>query len=112
MHANSIIYCDLKPSNVLLNEYSTLKLCDFGLARKLQDLASKKEEEDGEEPKAKSGTPYYMAPELFSDEGVHSFQSDVWALGCVLFEMATGKPPFSASGLKDLIQQIQDAPVP
>jgi serine/threonine-protein kinase ULK4 len=67
----------LKPSNVLLNEYSTLKLCDFGLARKLQDLANntKKEEPaaEGEDSKAKSGTPYYMAPELFSDEGVHSF---------------------------------------
>jgi serine/threonine-protein kinase ULK4 len=53
-----------------------------------------------------------MAPELFTDDGVHSFQSDIWALGCVLFEMATGKPPFSASGLKDLIQEIQEAPVP
>ena len=42
MHANGIIYCDLKPSNVLLNEYSTLKLCDFGLARKLTDLANNK----------------------------------------------------------------------
>ena len=36
LHFNGIIYCDLKPSNVLLNEYSTLKLCDFGLARKLR----------------------------------------------------------------------------
>jgi serine/threonine-protein kinase ULK4 len=38
LHANSVVYCDLKPSNVLVNEYSTLKLCDFGLARKLSDL--------------------------------------------------------------------------
>jgi len=104
LHANSIIYCDLKPSNVLLNEYSTLKLCDFGLSRKLQDLtATKTDDDQAEDNKAKSGTPYYMAPELFADDGVHSFQSDIWALGCVLFEMATGKPPFSASGLKDLI---------
>jgi serine/threonine-protein kinase ULK4 len=75
LHANSIVYCDLKPSNVLLNEYSTLKLCDFGLSRKLVDLDSKeaKIDEDGEETKSKSGTPYYMAPELFTDEGVHSF---------------------------------------
>lgn len=41
LHFNGIIYCDLKPSNVLLNEYTTLKLCDFGLARKLADLANK-----------------------------------------------------------------------
>lgn len=76
LHANSIIYCDLKPSNVLLNEYSTLKLCDFGLARKLVDLDSnhaREEADQTDEPKAKSGTPYYMAPELFADEGVHSF---------------------------------------
>ena len=38
LHANSIIYCDLKPSNVLMNEYNTLKLCDFGLSKKLTDL--------------------------------------------------------------------------
>jgi len=53
-----------------------------------------------------------MAPELFADDGVYSFYSDMWALGCVLYELASGKPPFAASGLKDLITQIceQDAP--
>ena len=106
MHFNGVIYNDLKPSNVLLNEYNTLKLCDFGLARKLADLTSGKdrgnntEQQDGENgPKRKNGTPYYMAPELFNEEGVYSFQSDIWALGCVLYEMATGLPPFKASGL-------------
>ena len=62
------MYCDLKPSNVLLNEYSTLKLCDFGLSRKLVDLDSNSPQDaelEGDEVKAKSGTPYYMAPELF-----------------------------------------------
>lgn len=44
-----------------------------------------------------------MAPELFQDDGVYSFYSDFWALGCVLHEMATGKTPFTATGLKDLI---------
>lgn len=44
LHANSIIYADLKPSNVLMNEYNTLKLCDFGLSKKLTDLTKKKEE--------------------------------------------------------------------
>ena len=41
-----------------------------------------------------------MAPELFNEEGVYSFQSDIWALGCVLYEMSTGLPPFKASGLQ------------
>jgi serine/threonine-protein kinase ULK4 len=44
-----------------------------------------------------------MAPELFQDDGVYSFYSDFWALGCVLYELATGKPPFNATLLKDLI---------
>ena len=117
LHANSVVYCDLKPSNVLLNEYSTLKLCDFGLARKLVDLQAdgKNQEAGGEDannPKRKNGTPYYMAPELFTEEGVFSFQSDIWALGCVLYEMATGEPPFGAKGLNQLISQIQEAPTP
>jgi serine/threonine-protein kinase ULK4 len=83
LHFNGIIYCDLKPSNVLLNEYSTLKLCDFGLARKLSDLVAGKNGAGNTGPeevttsengsKRKNGTPYYMAPELFNDEGVYSF---------------------------------------
>jgi len=108
LHANNIIYADLKPSNVLMNEYNTLKLCDFGLSKKLNDLM--KPEEDTSKPK--SGTPYYMAPELFSDEGVYSFYSDMWALGCVLYELATGKPPFAATGLKDLITEICEKETP
>lgn len=50
-----------------------------------------------------------MAPELFQDNGVHSFFSDFWALGCILYELATGKPPFSTSSLKDLIQMILES---
>ena len=47
-----------------------------------------------------------MAPELFHDQGVHSFASDFWSLGCLLFELATGRPPFFSNSLKDLITMI------
>ena len=53
-----------------------------------------------------------MAPELFADDGVYSFYSDMWALGCVLYELATGKPPYAATGLKDLITQICEEETP
>jgi len=53
-----------------------------------------------------------MAPELFQDDGVYSFSSDIWALGCVLYELATGKPPFNSNNLNDLISQIVDMGTP
>ncbi len=69
-----------------------LKLCDFGVARKISDIV----EESGNK-KNTQGTPSYMAPELFSDDGVYSFASDFWSLGIVLYELATGKTPFTST---------------
>lgn len=61
LHENSVIYSDLKPANVLVNEYGVLKLCDFGLSKKIEDLIKP----DSDPTKPKAGTPYYMAPELY-----------------------------------------------
>ena len=47
-----------------------------------------------------------MAPELFQDEGVYSYSSDIWALGCVLYELATGHPPFVSSSFTELVNLI------
>lgn len=47
-----------------------------------------------------------MAPELFQDNGVYSYQSDFWSLGCILIELATGKPPFFSATFKEMVQQI------
>lgn len=85
LHERGIIFVDLRPSNLLLNEYSVVKLADFGQARRIVDLTP---------TESKRGTPYYMAPELFQDGSVYSYYSDFWAFGCVLYEMAAGHPPF------------------
>lgn len=63
-------------------------------------------------PQAKRGTPCYMAPELFQEGAVHSFASDMWAVGCVLYECATGQPPYVSSSFTQLVSAILEAPLP
>ncbi|POM58557.1 ULK/ULK protein Kinase [Phytophthora palmivora] len=105
LHANSILYCDLKPANVLIDEFGSLKLADFGLARRIPGS-----DETPTRPLA-PGSPHYMAPELFQQPTVHSFASDFWALGCVLYELRTGRQPFIHTNFSELARMIQTKPV-
>lgn len=59
---------------------------------------------------AKRGTPCYMAPELFQEGATHSTASDLWALGCLLYECATGQPPFASSSFNQLVHDILHSP--
>ena len=78
---------------MLFNEYGNVKISDLGLAKQLVDLITSTVQgpEDREQrDMSKRGSPFYMAPELFQDGGVYSYQSDLWALGCVAYELAKG----------------------
>ena len=112
LHSQGVLYCDLKPSNILLDENGKIKLGDFGLARRLGrggDAAGGGAGGAG----GKRGTPCYMAPELFQEAGCHSMASDLWALGCVLYECAAGHPPFVSSSFTSLVRSIlEDDPKP
>lgn len=88
MHTQGMLHCDLRPRNFLVDEYGILKIADFKMARKLPKQPL------GDTPLDQRGTPPYMAPELFNSDGVHSFTSDFWALGCVLYELRRGFAPF------------------
>lgn len=107
-HQNNIIHRDLKPANVLLTRDGTPKITDFGLAKQLDSATG------GTRTGAIMGTPSYMSPEQAAgrsrDIGPHT---DVYALGAMLYEFLTGRPPFLAdSGWDTVLQVVNDDPVP
>ena len=94
LHSNNVIYRDLKPENILMDSEGHIKLSDFGLSKLL------------ESPKDKAytlcGTLQYLAPEIIKNKG-YDKSVDWWSLGCVYYEMLTGKMPFKVKG--NLINQ-------
>jgi eukaryotic-like serine/threonine-protein kinase len=116
-HALGIFHRDLKPQNVMLTDGGLAKILDFGLARRLppEDAtfdpskpALAKDASVAATYTARGGTIRYMAPEQFVT-GQSSVQSDVWALGVILFELASGQHPFSRPDAEDFqaIRAIQ-----
>ncbi|KAF3910126.1 Myosin-IIIB [Arthrobotrys entomopaga] len=93
-----IVHRDLKPENVFLDHDTCVKLGDFGLSR---ILAS-----DQHMATTYVGTPYYMSPEIVCDLPYTS-RSDIWSLGCVIYELCALSPPFDAKSLPALCQKIQ-----
>ena len=101
IHQNSIIHCNLKPSNIIIDEFGNVKICDFKKALN----ANKMTIQDIKRNKT-AMTPCYTAPELFSENGIYSFKTDLWALGCIMYEMAIGQVPFFEERVNKLIMKI------
>uniref|UniRef100_A0A3B5M729 Mitogen-activated protein kinase kinase kinase 19 n=1 Tax=Xiphophorus couchianus TaxID=32473 RepID=A0A3B5M729_9TELE len=93
LHQNRVIHRDLKGNNVMLMPTGVIKLIDFGCARRLSCL-NHTAPNSGELLKSIHGTPYWMAPEIINESG-YGRKSDIWSVGCTVFEMATGKPPLA-----------------
>ncbi|KAL4113809.1 hypothetical protein QTP88_017381 [Uroleucon formosanum] len=97
LHQQNIIHRDLKLGNLFLNDEMEVKIGDLGLAAKIEFAGQRK--------KTLCGTPNYIAPEILSKTG-HSFEVDVWSIGCIMYTLLVGKPPFETNSLKETYTRI------
>ncbi|XP_077389543.1 serine/threonine-protein kinase Nek1 isoform X2 [Festucalex cinctus] len=97
VHDRKILHRDLKSQNIFLTKDGTVQLGDFGIARVLNSTV--------ELARTCIGTPYYLSPEICENKPYNN-KSDIWALGCVLYEMCTLKHAFEAGNMKNLVLKI------
>ncbi|CAI2724596.1 unnamed protein product [Schistosoma spindalis] len=98
LHQNKVMHRDLKLANLFLDDNLKIKIGDFGLASRISH--------EGEKKKTLCGTPNYIAPEILS-KGGHSFEVDSWSLGCILYTLLVGSPPFETTKLEETYARIK-----
>ena len=103
VHEKNLLHRDLKTQNIFLTAKGDIMLGDFGIARVLK---SKKDM-----ARTVIGTPYYMSPEIMESKP-YSYKSDLWSLGCILFEMMSLKHAFDANDMNGLIMKIIRGKIP
>jgi len=103
LHERHVLHRDLKSQNLFLTGSGRLRIGDFGIAKVLDSTAAF--------AKTTIGTPYYLSPEI-CQERPYSWSSDVWAMGCILYEMAALRVPFDAPNIRALVSKITRGPMP
>lgn len=101
LHSNLVIHRDLKLGNLFLTSDMEIKIGDFGLATRLDNLYDRK--------RTMCGTPNYIAPEILNGmkgDG-HSFEVDIWSMGVVMYTLLVGRPPFETEDVKDTYKRIR-----
>ena len=91
---------DIKCANILINATGQCKLADFNVSKVVQAQEGFL--------RTQTGTPYYASPEVWKDQP-YDFKSDIWSLGCVIYEMAALIPPFKAKNMNTLFQKVVKA---
>ncbi|ETY70487.1 Stk1 family PASTA domain-containing Ser/Thr kinase [Bifidobacterium moukalabense] len=106
-HRMGVIHRDIKPGNIMISEQGVVKVMDFGIARALDDSAATMTQSQGV-----VGTAQYLSPEQARGETV-DMRSDLYSAGCVLYEMLTGKPPFTGdSAVAIAYQHVSEVATP
>lgn len=105
-HDQGVVHRDLKPANIMRLTDGTVKICDFGIARLAHDIGFTAKLTGGA---MAMGTPHYMSPEQIAG-GEVDHRSDLYSLGCVLYEIATGAPPFDLGDSWSVLVGHRDTP--
>ena len=102
LHANNILYRDLKPENLVISmtERGHVKLVDFGFAKRLKA--------PGQRTYTNCGTPAYIAPEVLLGLNGHGHEADIWSLGVLMVELASGQTPFHADSTQEVNEKINN----
>ena len=106
-HKHGVVHRDIKPANILLSEEGEPTVADFGIALAVAQAGGGRVTETG----LSLGTPHYMSPEQASGDRDVDPRTDVYALGCVLYEILTGDPPYQGSTAQSVLAQILTADV-
>lgn len=101
MHRKNILHRDLKPKNIFLTSSKHVRIGDLGCAKLMKTRLTR----------TQVGTPYYMSPEIWGKRPYDAC-SDVWALGCILYELCMLKPPFLAADIDGLAKKVKTARTP
>jgi len=95
LHDNKIMHRDLKSANIFMMKNGLLKLGDFNVSKVIKNSNHH----------TQTGTPYYASPEIWSDKP-YDYKSDIWSVGCVIYELCGLKPPFGGNNLDQLYKNV------
>lgn len=102
MHSLNVMHRDIKSANIMMTQSGQLKLADFNVSKVLGT---------DNMLRTQTGTPYYASPEVWNNEP-YSIKSDMWSLGCVMYEIVTGRVPFKANDFKSLRKKVVSCQYP
>ena len=96
LHDKKILHRDLKSANIFITEDGKYKLGDLNVSKVMKKGLAY----------TQTGTPYYASPEVWQDQP-YDMKSDIWSLGCVMYELAALEPPFKAADLQSLYRKVK-----